>query len=91
MHSVPTAAPVPHRSVLSLSGSQASEFLNGILASSVNQTGPHRPMFSTFLHAQVSNFYHIEPVIVDPHECRAEFSMMSSFIHTPPPKASQPI
>ncbi|KAF7977654.1 hypothetical protein HWV62_3082 [Athelia sp. TMB] len=59
MHSVPTVAPVPHRSVLSLSGSQASEFLNGILASSVNQTGPHRPMYSTFLHAQGRVLYDV--------------------------------
>lgn len=58
IRNIPTVAPVSNRSVLSLGGSQASEFLNGILASSVidgpglGSTG-HRPMFSTFLHAQV--------------------------------------
>ena len=62
IRNIPTVAPVSNRSILSLGGSQASEFLNGILTSSViDGPGPgskrrtgHRPMFSTFLHAQVS-------------------------------------
>ncbi|KAG6812316.1 hypothetical protein H0H92_003400 [Tricholoma furcatifolium] len=51
VRNIPTVAPVPNRAVLSLSGSQASEFLNGILASQV--TEPIRgPLYSAFLHAQ---------------------------------------
>jgi hypothetical protein len=56
IRNIPTVSPVPHRSVLSLAGSQAPEFLNGIIASSVlnnSTSGPYLPMFSTFLHAQV--------------------------------------
>jgi len=58
---IPTVAPVSHRSILSLVGSQASEFLNGILASSVvDDPGPsYRPMFSTFLHAQGRVLYDV--------------------------------
>ncbi|KAG6900924.1 hypothetical protein C0993_004361 [Termitomyces sp. T159_Od127] len=47
---VPTVAPVPHRAVLSLGGSDVSEFLNGILASHV--TEPKVPRYSVFLNAQ---------------------------------------
>lgn len=52
LRNLPTIAPVPHRSLLYLSGSQASEFLNGVLASSVPNPAKG-PFFSTFLHAQV--------------------------------------
>ncbi|KNZ79866.1 Putative transferase CAF17, mitochondrial [Termitomyces sp. J132] len=47
---IPTVAPVPHRAVLSLGGSDVSEFLNGILASHV--TEPKAPRYSVFLNAQ---------------------------------------
>lgn len=65
VRSVPTIAPVPHRSVLSLAGPQAPEFLNGIITSSVleNSSGSpeqsYRPMFSTFLHAQGRILYDV--------------------------------
>ena len=51
LRNVPTVAHVPHRAVLSVVGSQASEFLNGILASTVHDPPPG-PFFSAFLHAQ---------------------------------------
>ncbi|KAG6872797.1 hypothetical protein C0995_006526 [Termitomyces sp. Mi166 len=47
---IPTVAPVPHRAVLSLGGSDVSDFLNGILASHV--TEPKVPRYSVFLNAQ---------------------------------------
>ncbi|GJE84610.1 aminomethyltransferase folate-binding domain-containing protein [Phanerochaete sordida] len=46
----PTLAPVPHRAVLAVTGSQASEFLNGIVASTVPPPGAH--FFTAFLQAQ---------------------------------------
>ncbi|KAI5124731.1 hypothetical protein M0805_005367 [Coniferiporia weirii] len=51
LRATPTVAPVPHRAVLYLSGSQATEFLNGILASTVPNP-PRGPFFSAFLSAQ---------------------------------------
>ncbi|KAF7355257.1 Aminomethyltransferase folate-binding domain-containing protein [Mycena sanguinolenta] len=54
---IPTIARVPHRSVLSLTGSQASEFLNGILSAQVHS--PPRPFYSAFLHAQGRVLYDV--------------------------------
>ncbi|KAJ7667956.1 Aminomethyltransferase folate-binding domain-containing protein [Mycena polygramma] len=54
---IPTVARVPHRSVLSLAGSQASEFLNGILSTQVHT--PPRPFYSAFLHAQGRVLYDV--------------------------------
>ncbi|KAJ6614309.1 Aminomethyltransferase folate-binding domain-containing protein [Mycena sp. CBHHK59/15] len=54
---VPTVARVPHRSVLSLAGSQASEFLNGILSTLIHD--PPRPFYSAFLHAQGRVLYDV--------------------------------
>ncbi|KAH8118455.1 Aminomethyltransferase folate-binding domain-containing protein [Phellopilus nigrolimitatus] len=51
LRTTPTVAPVPHRALLYLSGSQATEFLNGVLASSVPNP-PRGPFLSAFLHAQ---------------------------------------
>ncbi|KAG7449295.1 Aminomethyltransferase folate-binding domain-containing protein [Guyanagaster necrorhizus] len=53
----PTIAPVPFRSFLSVFGSQASEFLHGILATSVQE--PRRPAFSTVLNAQGRVLYDV--------------------------------
>ncbi|KAJ7507733.1 Aminomethyltransferase folate-binding domain-containing protein [Mycena galericulata] len=53
----PLVARVPHRSVLSLAGSQASEFLNGILSNPVH--APPRPFYSAFLHAQGRVLYDV--------------------------------
>jgi folate-binding Fe-S cluster repair protein YgfZ len=47
----PSLAPVPHRAVLSVTGSQASEFLQGVVSASV--TSPPKPGYSALLHAQV--------------------------------------
>jgi folate-binding Fe-S cluster repair protein YgfZ len=52
---VPTMAPVPHRAILSVAGIQASEFLNGILASSVHEPSGG-PSYSALLHPQAGNF-----------------------------------
>nr|GAT54076.1 aminomethyltransferase folate-binding domain-containing protein [Mycena chlorophos] len=52
---VPTVARVPYRTVLSLSGSQATEFLNGLVSGAV-PTSP-RPFYSAFLHAQGKVLY----------------------------------
>ncbi|TRM68061.1 hypothetical protein BD626DRAFT_424666 [Schizophyllum amplum] len=46
---VPTVAPVTNRALLAVTGSQAVEFLNGIVASEV--TG-HKPFYTAFLHPQ---------------------------------------
>ncbi|GLB33738.1 putative aminomethyltransferase folate-binding domain-containing protein [Lyophyllum shimeji] len=56
--SVPTVAPVPNRAVLSLTGSQVAEFLNGIVASHV----PHPikgPLYTALLHAQGRVLYDV--------------------------------
>ncbi|EKM59706.1 uncharacterized protein PHACADRAFT_114810 [Phanerochaete carnosa HHB-10118-sp] len=50
VRSTPTTARVPNRAVLSVTGSQAAEFLNGIVASTVPQPDAH--FFTAFLQAQ---------------------------------------
>ncbi|KAJ7700021.1 Aminomethyltransferase folate-binding domain-containing protein [Mycena rosella] len=57
LQKIPTIARVPHRSVLSLAGPQASEFLNGILSTLVQ--APPRPFYSAFLHAQGRVLYDV--------------------------------
>ncbi|EJD01324.1 Aminomethyltransferase folate-binding domain-containing protein [Fomitiporia mediterranea MF3/22] len=54
----PTVAPVPHRALLYLSGSQATEFLNGVVSSTV-PSPPRGPFFSALLHAQGRVLYDI--------------------------------
>ncbi|KAF8165407.1 hypothetical protein B0H34DRAFT_237704 [Crassisporium funariophilum] len=53
----PTLAPIPNRGVLSISGSQSTEFMNGLLATSVRE--PPKSQFSTLLHAQGRVMYDI--------------------------------
>ncbi|KIK36408.1 hypothetical protein CY34DRAFT_525207 [Suillus luteus UH-Slu-Lm8-n1] len=48
LRTIPTLAPVSNRAVLSVSGSQATEFLNGLLACSVQG----KQTYGAFLHAQ---------------------------------------
>lgn len=48
LRTIPTLAPVSNRAVLSVSGSQASEFLNGLLGCSVQG----KQIYGAFLHAQ---------------------------------------
>lgn len=51
LRNTPTLAPVPNRSAMSISGSQAGIFLNGMLSSAVHE--PMKgPLYSSFLHAQ---------------------------------------
>ncbi|KDR83811.1 hypothetical protein GALMADRAFT_236209 [Galerina marginata CBS 339.88] len=57
LRTTPSLAPVPHRSVLSITGSQSTEFLNGLLSSSVRESP--RSQFSSFLHAQGRVLYDI--------------------------------
>ncbi|KAI4526092.1 Aminomethyltransferase folate-binding domain-containing protein [Schizophyllum commune Loenen D] len=47
---VPTVAPVANRALLAVTGSQAVEFLNGLVASEVH--APHKPFYTAFLHPQ---------------------------------------
>ncbi|TFK55742.1 Aminomethyltransferase folate-binding domain-containing protein [Heliocybe sulcata] len=54
----PTVVPVLHRSILSVTGSQAAEFLNGILSSTV-PLQQKNPFFSSFLHAQGRVLYDV--------------------------------
>jgi len=46
----PSVAPILHRGVLAVTGSHSTEFLNGLLSSSIRE--PPRNKFSSFLHAQ---------------------------------------
>ena len=48
LRSTPSLAPVPRRAVLAVSGSDAAQFLNGLLANSVQGY----PSYSALLHAQ---------------------------------------
>lgn len=47
---MPLLAPIPRRAVLAVSGSDATQFLNGLLATSLHGN----PSYSAFLHAQVT-------------------------------------
>ncbi|KAI0824603.1 Aminomethyltransferase folate-binding domain-containing protein [Trametes gibbosa] len=51
IRNTPSVAPVPHRAVISVTGSQAAEFLNGLTAASVPRH-PYSHFYSAFLHAQ---------------------------------------
>jgi len=46
----PALAPVPRRALLAVSGTDATRFLNGLLATNVHGT----PSYTAFLHAQVN-------------------------------------
>lgn len=61
---IPTVAPVPHRAVLSVAGTQAAEFLNGILSCSV-QEPTRRPLYSALLHPQAGGFVRKVTIIID--------------------------
>ncbi|KZT12938.1 Aminomethyltransferase folate-binding domain-containing protein [Laetiporus sulphureus 93-53] len=51
VRNAPTVAPVPNRQLLSVTGSQAAEFLHGIVASSVPEQ-PQSHFYTAFLNAQ---------------------------------------
>ncbi|KAI0069056.1 Aminomethyltransferase folate-binding domain-containing protein [Artomyces pyxidatus] len=54
----PTIARLKSRSLISVTGSQAADFLNGLLATSVPRT-PLTPFYSAFLHAQGRVMYDV--------------------------------
>ncbi|KAF4619123.1 hypothetical protein D9613_005200 [Agrocybe pediades] len=53
----PSLAPVPHRALVSVTGSQSSEFLNGLLSTSFQGKPLNR--FSSILHAQGRVMYDV--------------------------------
>jgi transferase CAF17, mitochondrial len=55
MRTTPTVVRLRNRASISVSGSQAAEFLNGLLSTAVT-TQLHGSFYSSFLHAQVSSF-----------------------------------
>lgn len=55
MRSTPTIVRLQNRGVISVSGSQAAEFLNGLLSTAVT-TQTLGSFYSSFLHAQVGYF-----------------------------------
>jgi folate-binding Fe-S cluster repair protein YgfZ len=55
VRATPTIVRLQNRAIISISGSQAAEFLNGLLSTAVT-TQPLRSFYSSFLHAQVSSF-----------------------------------
>jgi hypothetical protein len=80
LRTTPSLAPVPHRALISVTGSQAAEFLQGVLSSSV--PSPPKPFYSAFLHAQVRHLSHcIEELALTLSFSRDAFSTMYSFIH----------
>ncbi|KXN83689.1 Putative transferase CAF17, mitochondrial [Leucoagaricus sp. SymC.cos] len=58
LRKTPTIAQLTNRGVLSVSGSQAPEFLHGLLSTSV-PSPPKGPLYSAFLHAQGRVMYDI--------------------------------
>ncbi|KAF8271766.1 Aminomethyltransferase folate-binding domain-containing protein [Lactarius quietus] len=57
MRATPTIVRLQNRSLISVSGSQAAEFLNGLLSTSV--TNHHGSFYSSFLHAQGRVLYDV--------------------------------
>lgn len=55
----PSIAPIAHRGILSINGSQSTEFLNGLLASSVRK--PAQSQFSAILHPQARTLVYLSP------------------------------
>jgi hypothetical protein len=52
LRTTPTVVRLKNRALISVSGSQAAEFLNGLLSTAVT-TQAHGSFYSSFLHAQV--------------------------------------
>ncbi|KJA30136.1 hypothetical protein HYPSUDRAFT_263403 [Hypholoma sublateritium FD-334 SS-4] len=57
LRATPSIAPISHRGILSINGSQSTEFLNGLVASSVRK--PPQSQFSAILHPQGRVMYDI--------------------------------
>jgi len=60
VRATPTIVRLQNRALISVSGSQAAEFLNGLLSTAVT-TQHHASSYSSFLHAQVSSVGRIHP------------------------------
>lgn len=80
LRTTPTLAPISNRGILSVTGSQAQEFLNGIVSSTVPTSYNHH-FYSSFLHAQaratfLSNYRKLNS------QTRAGFCMISLFTPT---------
>lgn len=61
----PSVARVADRAVLSVTGSQAGDFLNGIVSSSTAASATHLPahFYTAFLHAQASPRLFLPPIL----------------------------
>jgi len=53
VRATPTIVRLQNRALISVSGSQAAEFLNGLLTAAVTNQ-PYRSFYSSFLHAQLN-------------------------------------
>jgi hypothetical protein len=60
VRATPTIVRLQNRALISVSGSQAAEFLNGLLSTAVT-TQRHVPFYSSFLHAQVGLLRRFHP------------------------------
>ncbi|KAI9510448.1 Aminomethyltransferase folate-binding domain-containing protein [Russula earlei] len=58
VRAIPTTVRLHNRALVSVSGSQAAEFLNGLISTAVT-TPPHRSFYSSFLHAQGRVIYDV--------------------------------
>ena len=75
---VPTVAPVANRALLAVTGSQAVEFLNGLVASEVH--APHKPFYTAFLHPQVRSIpYYISSLLTSLPQGRV---LHDAFVYT---------
>ncbi|KAI0699434.1 Aminomethyltransferase folate-binding domain-containing protein [Cytidiella melzeri] len=64
VRSTPTIAPVPHRALLAVTGSQVQEFLSGIIASNVPPSQDCH-FYTAFLHAQARRLVFAGRVLYD--------------------------
>ena len=54
---IPTVSPLPNRAFISVTGSQAGEFLNGLTAGHVPTIPSRAHVYTAFLHAQVCVYF----------------------------------
>lgn len=87
VRSSPTVAPIPNRAVISVSGSQAAEFLNGLTAASV-PGHPQSHFYSAFLHAQVRSPFIINQTVTDLSPCREGSFTIYLFGRKPLPRVA---
>lgn len=64
VRTTPSVAPLANRAVLSVTGAQAVDFLNGLVSSSIPASATQSPHFYTsFLHAQASRPLFLPPML----------------------------